>query len=41
MTPDRNWILFVAGDTTTETNQIYAVNVADLSPSGVPDLGSR
>jgi hypothetical protein len=30
MTPDRNWILFVAGDDATETNQIFAVDVSDL-----------
>jgi hypothetical protein len=41
MTPDRNWILFVAGDSATETNQIYAVNVENLSPSGVPDPDTR
>jgi len=40
MTPDRDWIVFVAGDEETETNQIYAVDVADLSHSrglaGIP-----
>jgi hypothetical protein len=41
MTPDRNWILFVAGEHSSETNQIYAINVADLTPSGVPDPGTR
>lgn len=38
MTPDRNWIVFVAGDDATETNQIYAVDVSDLDRSrGLPE----
>jgi hypothetical protein len=37
MTPDRNWLVMVAGDDATETNQVFAVDVADLSHStGVP-----
>ena len=39
MTPDRDWIIFVAGDPTTETNQIFAVDVADLNyTQGIPGL---
>jgi len=39
MTPDRDWIVFVAGDEKTGTNGIYALDVSDLSHSrGVPGL---
>jgi len=31
MTPDRNWIVLVAGDGSTDTNQIYLVDIGDLS----------
>ena len=39
MTPDRDWIVFVAGDDSTKTNQIYLLDVGDTSHSrGVPRL---
>jgi hypothetical protein len=37
MTPDRDWVLFVAGDERTETNHVHLLDVADLDDSGVPD----
>jgi hypothetical protein len=37
MTPDRDWVLFVAGDERTETNHVHLLDVADLYVSGVPD----
>ncbi len=30
LTPDRQWITLVAGDTETQTNQIFLMNVSDL-----------
>ncbi len=39
MTPDRDWVVFVAGDDSTGTNQIYLLDVGDLSHSrGMPGL---
>ncbi|WP_415383318.1 oligogalacturonate lyase family protein [Halosimplex sp. TS25] len=39
MTPDRNWIVFVAGDDSTGCNQIYLLDVSDLSHTrGFPRL---
>lgn len=39
MTPDRDWILFVAGDDSTETNQIYLLDISDVSHThGFPRL---
>jgi hypothetical protein len=38
-TPDRRWILFTAGDPTTETNHIYLLDIADITPTeGIPDV---
>ena len=30
LTPDRKWILFVAGDETTKSNHIFLLDVSDL-----------
>lgn len=39
LTPDRNWILFTAGDPLTETNHLFLLDVADLADTaGIPDL---
>ncbi len=49
LTPDPNWLLFVAGDDATETNHIFLLNVSDLpetdgvgpellSPDGANDI---
>ena len=39
MTPDRNWIIFTAGDPERQANQIYLLDVSDLShTSGLPDV---
>ncbi|MEX0332426.1 MAG: TolB family protein [Puniceicoccaceae bacterium] len=49
MTPDSNWLLFVAGDPETETNHLHLLDMSDLpetegigrellSPDGVNDL---
>lgn len=39
MTADRDWVVFVAGDDRTGSNQVYAVDVADLSRShDLPEL---
>jgi hypothetical protein len=39
VTPDRRWILFTAGDPATETNHIYLLDIADLTPTeGIPEV---
>ncbi|MFV2066797.1 MAG: hypothetical protein ACC645_07420, partial [Pirellulales bacterium] len=52
LTPDRKWILMTGGDTSTETNHIFLLDVSDLkeskgistdllSPTGANDLVDR
>jgi hypothetical protein len=39
LSPDRNWILMTGGDSRTETNHLFLVNVSDLqSTRGIPRL---
>lgn len=39
LTPDRDWLLMTAGDPETETNQVYAIDVADIDRTrGVPTV---
>ncbi len=39
LTQDRKWIIFTAGDKKTETNDIYLLNVEDLTTTqGIPEL---